>query len=644
MDKYEPGSSFEVENNSFKVNDSDSDVRNLDNLALKIEGIRIIVSVILFILSFIIDEKIGDYLLFGAYIISGYEIIWTAVKNIFRGEVFDENFLMTLATVGAFAIGEYKEAVGVMLFYMIGEFFQDLAVDRSKKSIKDLINLRPDYANILKEDGRVTKVSPETIRVGDLLLVKQGERIPVDSIVVEGFSSLDVKALTGESLPKDVDKNDEVISGSVNLTSTLKLKANKVYKESTVSRIMDLVEESSSHKAETEKFITRFARVYTPVVVILALIVAFIVPLVIQEPINLWIRKALIFLVISCPCALVLSIPLGFFGGLGLASKNGILIKGSNHLENLKDLKYVVMDKTGTVTEGNFKVTEVRTDIDKEEFLKITALTEMSSPHPIAKSVVKNYDGTLNEKEIRNSTEIKGKGIKTELVDGRIYYAGTIGLIKELDINVPSELESSEGIHFAQKNDEKSIYLGSLVIEDIIKKDSKSAVERLKKLGIKTYMLSGDNEKTVKKIADIAGIEEYKGNLLPQDKVSELKNIMEKTKGKVAFTGDGLNDTPVLKTADIGISMGQMGSDAAIEASDIVIAKDSLMKIPDAIKISKMTLNTVNQNIVLSLGIKAVVMLQSIFFKENIWLAIFADVGVALIAVLNSALLTRKRV
>lgn len=612
---------------------------------LKFEGLKIILSLALFMSSFFLNEAMGNFTLLLAYIISGYEIVITAVKNIFRGYLFDENFLMTLATVGAFTIGEYKEAVGVMVFYMIGEFFQDLAVERSRDNIKSLINLRPDFARILREDGSSLVVDPGEIKVGDLLIVRQGERIPVDGILVRGETSLDVRALTGESLPKDVVAGDKIISGSVNLTSTITIKSEKLYSESTVSRIMNLVEESSSHKAPTEKFITKFARLYTPLVVSIALIVAFIYPLVMGVDFIPWIRKSLIFLVISCPCALVLSIPLGFFGGLGLASRNGILIKGANYLEDLKNLKTVVLDKTGTITKGEFAVVSMESTIDEEEFKHIAALVEYYSPHPIAKSVVKAFEGEIDPMLIEESTEIKGKGIKTKLKDGRTFIGGKRSLLDLEDLLKEADIKEGPGnIYFAEVTEGKKSYLGHMTIEDVVKEDSKLAINKLREMSIKTIILSGDEVSNVEKIARQVGVDSFKANLLPEDKVVELGNIMNETNGLVAFTGDGLNDTPVLKRADLGISMGQMGSDAAIEASDIVIAKDSLLKIGEAIKISRMTNSVVVQNIIFSLGVKILVMLQSIFLKENIWLAIFADVGVALIAVINSAMLTKKKV
>lgn len=610
---------------------------------LKLHLARIIVSVILFALSFLISKDIAQWLLLAAYILSGYEIVGAAVRNLTRGLVFDENFLMTLATVGAVAIGEYQEAVGVMLFYMIGEYFQDLAVHRSRRSIKELLNIRPDYATLLK-DGQAIRVEPEAVSPGDLILVRPGERVPLDAVVIEGYSQLDTRALTGESIPREASGGDEVLSGVVNLTSTLTLRATKPYGESTVSRIMELVENSAHQKGKTEKFITKFARIYTPVVVALASIVAFVVPLLLQEPFSPWIRKGLVFLVISCPCALVISIPLGFFGGLGLASRNGILIKGSNFLEELKNVKTVVLDKTGTITQGTFRVTQITPawGITQEEVLSQAALAEVDSPHPIAKSILEKLESIPDRSHIRASEEIRGKGLKATLTDGSVIYAGNGRLMQDLDIKVDSPAGTM--VYVVRETALGRQYLGSILIADEIKDHSRQAIADLRQLGVeRIVMLSGDNHRIVEAIAHQAGITEFQAELLPQDKVAAVQSLTkDQANGQfTAFAGDGLNDTPVLKMADIGISMGSIGSSAAIEASDVVLMDDSLVKIPLAMNISRMTGRIVIQNIILALGIKFIVMVQSIFFAENIWLAIFADVGVALLAVLNSSRLSR---
>lgn len=604
---------------------------------------RIISALVLFGLSFITGSQFSLIFLIAAYIISGYEIVLTAVRNLTKGLVFDENFLMTLATVGAFAIGEYSEAVGVMLFYMVGEYFQDLAVFRSRRSIKDLLDIRPDYA-VVERGGKQEKLSPEEVNVGETILIRQGERVPLDGTVIHGYSQLDTRALTGESIPREIQEGDEILSGSINLTSALTVRVTKPYGESTVSRIMDLVENSSYQKGKTEKFITKFARIYTPVVVIMALIVAFGVPLALSQPFAPWIRKALVFLVISCPCALVISIPLGFFGGIGLASRNGILVKGSNFLEELKNIKTVVLDKTGTVTMGTFKVTAVYPSgqTTKEELMKLAALAEVDSPHPIAKSILDELPEKLDRSHLVSSEELRGHGIKARLNDGSEIFAGNDKLMRELGITV--EQPGGTMVFVAVKKAGAIRYAGSILIEDEIKPDSARAIEDMKKMGVRNViMLSGDNLGIVKRVAAAAGITDYKASLLPQDKVEAIYDLnSNQAVGEfTAFAGDGLNDTPVLKLADIGISMGSIGSSAAIEASDVVLMDDSLSKIPVAMNISRLTNRIVLQNIVFAMGFKIAVMIQSIFFRENIWLAIFADVGVALLAVLNASRLAR---
>lgn len=604
---------------------------------------RIIVSLSLFFTSFLIGDPWSDLVLIIAYALSGYQIIGTALRNLTKGLVFDENFLMTLATIGAFAIGEYHEAVGVMVFYMIGEYFQDLAVHRSRRSIKDLLNIRPDYAMVLV-DGQPMKVTPESVEVDEVILVRPGERVPLDGIILKGFSQLDTKALTGESIPSEVEVGDEVLSGVINLTSALTIQVSKPYGESTVSRIMELVENSAHQKGKTEKFITKFARVYTPIVVGLASIVAFLVPLLLSQPFSPWIRKGLVFLVISCPCALVISIPLGFFGGLGLASRNGILIKGSNFLEELKNLKTVVLDKTGTVTQGTFKVTKIKPEegYSREEVIRLAALAEVDSPHPIAKSILERLGEPLDRSHLVSSDELRGKGLKATLTDGTFIFAGNKKLMDELNVSVEEPIGTTVFVTLQKNGNNK--YVGSILIEDEIKVDSRQAIEDMKSLGVEHFvMLSGDNEAIVAQVANEAGIEEYKAHLLPQDKVYAVESIIkQQAVGEfTAFAGDGLNDTPVLKMADIGISMGSIGSAAAIEASDVVLMDDSLMKIPLAMNISRLTNRIVWQNVAMALGVKLIVMVHSVFFNENIWLAIFADVGVALLAVLNASRLSR---
>lgn len=610
---------------------------------LKWNLVRIIVSLTLFLLAFITPTPYSEGMLIFAYVLAGYEIVLTALRNLTRGLVFDENFLMTLATVGAFAIGEYSEAVGVMLFYMIGEYFQDLAVHRSRRSIKDLLNIRPDYAVILR-DGQAVQVDPESVQIDELILVRPGERVPLDGMILEGYSQLDTRALTGESVPREAQEGEEILSGVINLTSPLKVRVTRPYTESTVSRIMDLVENSAHQKGKTEKFITKFARIYTPAVVVLASVVAFAVPLLLQEPFAPWIRKGLVFLVISCPCALVISIPLGFFGGLGLASRNGILIKGSNFLEELKNIKTIVLDKTGTITEGTFHVTEVRPEegFTRSDVIKLAALAEVDSPHPIAKSILEELGASPDRSQLKSSEEIRGKGIRAELTDGTTLFAGNDKLMAELDVLV----DPPEGtmVFVVRQENGKNRFAGSILIEDEIKQDSVKAIQDMRKMGVeKIVMLSGDTRAIVEKVAQKTGIKHFKGQLLPLDKVEEVSRLTkEQPAGEfTAFAGDGLNDTPVLKMADIGISMGSLGSSAAIEASDVVLMDDSLSRIALSMNISRLTGRIVLQNVVLALGIKAVVMIHSVFFQENIWLAIFADVGVALLAVMNASRLSR---
>ena len=574
-------------------------------------------------------------LYFSAYIIVGSEVLLKAAKNIIRGQVFDENFLMALATVGAFAIGEYPEGVGVMLFYQIGEYFQDRAVDRSRKSITDLMDIRPDFANLSKGNDMI-KVSPEEVLVGDIIIVKPGEKVPLDGIVTAGSSMVDTSNITGEAVPRKVETGDTVLSGFINNSGLLTVKVTKEFRESTVAKILDLVQNAGSRKAPTENFITKFARYYTPVVVIAALIVAFIPPLIISgATFSDWIYRALIFLVISCPCALVISIPLGFFGGIGGASKNGILIKGGNYLEALNYVDTVVFDKTGTLTKGVFNVSKINPSggYSKEELLKLAANAEAYSNHPIATSILKEYGKEIEKEKIESYEEISGHGIKVKSA-GREIIAGNHKLMVRENINYNNTEETGTVIHVANNGE----YAGYIVISDEIKHDSIDAIKSLKKLGMKTVMLTGDRKEIGRKIASKIGLDEVYTELLPQQKVEKLEALTKDrpAKKKLAFVGDGINDAPSLARADIGIAMGGLGSDAAIEAADIVLMTDEPTKIVDAIKIAKKTRNIVWQNIVFALGVKLIVLIMGTFGAATMWEAVFADVGVALIAVLNA--------
>ena len=581
-----------------------------------------------------VSENIRLILYLIAYFIIGYDIVKKAIKNIGNGQVFDENFLMTLATVGAFLIGEYPEAVAVMLFYQVGELFQSYAVNRSRKSISELMNIRPDFA-WRKRNGEWEQTDPSEILVDEIIFVKPGEKIPLDGIIVNGRTSLDTMALTGESCPRDVSLGDEVISGCININGVIEIQVTRVFQESTVAKILDLVENASSKKAEAENFITKFARYYTPIVVICAVLLAIIPPLVGAGEWTVWVYRALSFLVISCPCALVISIPLSFFGGLGGASKKGILIKGSNYLEALANINTVVMDKTGTLTKGNFHVTEINTNsITEEELRYLTAHAEIHSNHPIALSLKSEYPHALNESAVTDVEELAGFGCKST-VDGKIIFVGNEKLMKQ--INVKTEENTAIGTIVYVASEEK--LLGSFIINDEMKEDAKTAVDSLKEIGVNNIiMLTGDQEKVAYTVAKNLGIGKYAAQLLPSQKVEKVEELLiqQEGKGKLAFVGDGVNDAPVLARADIGIAMGGLGSDAAIEAADVVIMTDEPSKISQAIQISKRTLVIVKENIVFAIGIKVAILLLAAFGIATMWLAIFADVGVAVIAILNA--------
>ena len=575
-----------------------------------------------------------------AWIIAGHETIVGAFRNIRRGQLFDEGFLMTIATFGAIAIREYPEAAAVMIFYQAGEYLQGLAVGRSKKSIAEMMNIRPDFANLVQSDGSVVVVSPEALQVGDIIQIKAGEKIPVDATIIEGFTTVDNKALTGESIPVELAEGQDILSGAINITGLVKARVNKVFAESTVSKILELVQNASAKKSNQEKFITRFSKVYTPIVVALAVLVAIIPPLAMGEPFVKWFERALIFLVISCPCALVISVPLSFFAGIGGASKRGILFKGSSYIEILSQTKAIMFDKTGTITKGQFEVSEVVTfsGTAKEDVLELAAYAEHSSNHPIAKSIVSAYKKeskkSIESSRIKSVGEKSGFGIIARIDDADVL-AGNAKLMREN--NIAGEFNQEGTAVYIAKNGKLQ---GVIIIEDQIKSDSVKAIEDLNKRGIQTVMLTGDNTQAANKIARAVGVKEVFAELLPQDKVEKVEYELQKYEGtknqKVAFVGDGINDAPVLARADIGIAMGGVGSDAAIEAADIVLMTDELSKIDEAIKISHKTMQTAKQNIAFALGIKIIVMLLGMVGIANMWMAVFADVGVALIAVANS--------
>lgn len=570
-----------------------------------------------------------------SYIIVGGDVVKRAVKNIFKGQVFDENFLMSIATIGAFFIGEYPEGVAVMLFYQVGELFQSYAVGKSRKSIASLMDIRPDYANVKKGDELV-KVDPDEVQIGDIIVIKAGEKIPLDGKVIEGSSMIDTSALTGESVPREVEVGSDILSGCININGVITAEVTKEFGESTVSKILDLVENASSKKSNSEQFITKFARYYTPVVVIIAVFLAIIPPLVIDgATFSDWIYRALAFLVVSCPCALVISIPLSFFGGIGGASKKGVLVKGSNYLEALAETEIVVFDKTGTLTKGVFNVQEIHPEgVSKEELLELTAHAESYSNHPISLSLKRAYSKEIDNGRISDVEEISGHGV-IATVDGKKVMVGNIKLMKMMDIPYFKGEPIGTIVHVAVNNK----YIGYIVIADEVKEDSAQAIKELKAANIKqTVMLTGDNKSIGSKVAKELGLDKVYAELLPADKVEKLEELFSQKskKGKLAFVGDGINDAPVLARADIGIAMGGLGSDAAIEAADVVIMTDEPSKIATTMKISKKTLKIAHQNIVFAIGIKIIVLILSAFGITTMWAAIFADVGVTIIAVLNA--------
>ena len=600
---------------------------------------KILISGVLLICSFFLGKLffIQLVLLILSYFIIGFEVLKKSFRNICKGQIFDENFLMMIATFGAFAIGEYNEAVFVMLFYRIGELFEGIAVGKSRKSIADLMEICPEYANI-ERDGKIITVLPESLVPGDIIIVKHGEKVPVDGIVVEGEGNLDTANLTGEAAPRFVSVGCSVISGCINSGGVLKIKAEKEFANSTVSKIIEMVENASAKQSASENFITRFAKYYTPIVVIVA-VMLFSVPTLIVGNWQEWLKRALVFLVVSCPCALVISVPLSFFCGIGKASRNGVLIKGSNYIETLSKCDTIVFDKTGTLTRGSFEVSAVFSDkYSKEELLRIVAHGEKFSNHPVAVSVCRAYNGGYDA-EVCDVVEIAGKGIRF-VYDGTEILAGNPALLADNGVYIPPEIYTGTVLYIAEENE----FVGCIVVEDAVKENGEFVLKALRKSGITTQiMLSGDYQSVADAVGKRLGFDEIQGGLLPSDKMTALENIIEKKRKKVVFVGDGVNDAPVLRRADVGIAMGAMGSDAAIEAADVVLMDDRLEKIPFVIGLAKKTMGIVKQNIGFALGIKLAVMIFSLFGFSNMWLAVFADVGVAVAAILNAMRLLKPK-
>ncbi len=599
--------------------------------------IRIGIAAVLFgaVLALPIDGWFRLVAFLAVYAVIGWDVLWRAVRNIAHGQVFDENFLMCIATVGAFCVGEYPEGVAVMLFYQVGEWFQSYAVGRSRRSISELMDIRPDYANV-ERDGELVRLDPEEVAVGDIIVVKPGERIPLDGVVTDGASMVDTSALTGESVPQEATSGSAVISGCVNLNGVLTVKVEKEYGASTVAKILDLVENASSKKAKAENFITKFARYYTPIVVIAAVLLAVIPPLALGGGFSAWVQRALIFLVISCPCALVISVPLSFFGGIGGASKLGILIKGGNFMEVLANADVVVMDKTGTLTKGTFSVTEIvpQSGVNKGRLLELAAFAESYSDHPISLSLKQAYGKEIDGTRVSEVQELAGHGVKA-VVDGVQVCAGNAKLMAQLGLAAKNTAVAGTVVHVAQDGK----YLGYIVISDQLKEDAVQAVAALKQAGVrKTVMLTGDAEAAANVVAKQVGVDEVHAELLPADKVEEVETLLSDParRGALLFVGDGINDAPVLSRADVGIAMGGLGSDAAIEAADVVIMDDRPSRIALAVRLSRRTLRIVWQNIIFALVIKALVMILGAFGLANMWEAVFADVGVAVLAILNA--------
>ncbi len=619
--------------------------------------LRILIASAGFVVTFFLKlDGFPEFLMYLVpYLIVGGDILWKAARNITRGQVFDENFLMSVATIGAFCLGVYSEGIAVMLFFQVGELFQSYAVSKSRKSISELMDIRPDYANVIR-NGELLQVNPEEVKINEIVVVRPGERIPLDGIVTDGFSAIDTSALTGESVPREVQVGEDVISGCINQTGKLTIQVNKEYGQSTVAKILELVENSSDKKSKSENFITKFSRYYTPFVVLAAVILAIVPPLITGQPFVMWIERALIFLVISCPCALVISVPLSFFGGIGGASKSGVLVKGSNYLEALANTEIVVFDKTGTLTKGSFMISEINSDkVPDHKLLELAAYAEDYSNHPIAQSIKKAYGRKIDSSRIKDIEEIAGHGVKA-VIDGKVVLAGNTKLMKRERISYQDRNLVGTVVHLAVNNE----YMGYILIEDEIKQDASHAITALKSLGIKlTVMLTGDTDAVGKKVADTLNLDKAYTELLPADKVEHMEELMRHKnakgkrafvsdsinnapvleradKGKLAFVGDGINDAPVLARADIGIAMGGMGSDAAIEAADVVIMTDEPSKIATVMKISKKTLRIAKQNIIFALGVKGIVLILGAIGMTTMWGAVFADVGVSVIAILNA--------
>ena len=610
---------------------------------------RIIVSFVIFVPLFVLehlgvfDKLPNEWILGGIYlvpyIIIGYDIVIKAARNISHGQIFDENFLMMIATFGAFGVKEFEEAVAVMLFYQVGELFQGYAVGKSRQSISEMMDICPEYANI-EENGELKQVDPDDVEIGSIIVIKPGEKVPLDGVIIEGNSMLDTAALTGESVPRSAKAGDQIVSGCVNGSGTLKVKTTKAFEDSTVAKILELVENASSKKARVENFITRFAKYYTPVVTIAAVIIA-IIPSIITGNWGDWITRACIFLVISCPCALVISVPLGFFSGIGSASRIGVLVKGSNFLEAVAEVTTIVMDKTGTLTKGEFKVSEiVASGISEERLLEIAAYGESFSTHPIAASIKEAYDNKIDTDRIKDVKEISGHGVEL-LLDGKETLVGNGKLLKSHSIAYEEHKSGGTVVYVAYDN----TFVGAIVISDTIKDGAKEAVADMKKVGVKNVvMLTGDRQKAAEEVAKELGIDTVYSELLPSDKVQKVEELLASKTGKekVAFVGDGINDAPVLTRADVGIAMGSMGSDAAIEAADIVLMDDDVRKIASTVKIARKTLGVVKQNIVFALGVKFIVLILGALGVANMWEAVFADVGVSVIAILNSMRVLKK--